>query len=303
MVGINPNFNWRSFGGETLQDVGYGLTKSPTLFGGLAAGVERSQDQQPYRDAFAAQQAKEAERQKAIADQAALRTKYADFFNTQGKPDVAKGIADGLLDPAQEYIRHITPKPAGEDFTLGEGDSRFNPDGTLKATNPKSTTPDGVNFDDTSGLRKEVYTLPSYKNYTQASPIYNAMVETAGRDSRASDLNLVYGLGKIMDPNSVVREGELFMVQGINTLPAKLVEGINSVLTGSSALSAETRRAILEEAYGRMQQYQSAFQQDAAMYNGIAGRHGIDPADVIPQFPNAQPWQPHSATDPLGIRN
>lgn len=62
-------------------------------------------------------------------------------------------------------------------------------------------------FDDISGLRKEIQQLPSYKNLSQALPIYRSMAETAGRNSKASDLNLVYGLGKIMDPTSVVREG------------------------------------------------------------------------------------------------
>lgn len=157
-----------------------------------------------------------------------------------------------------------------------------------------------VNFDDTSGIRKEVQGLPSYKNLAQASPIYQSMFETAGRNSRASDLNLVYGLGKIMDPTSVVREGEMFMVQGINTLPDKLVQGINSVLTGASTLTPETRRAILQEAYGRMKGYQDAFEADASMYRGIADRYKMNPADILPSFETAQEWQPPPEQPPVG---
>lgn len=47
---INPSFNWNRFGGEALSDIGVGLTKSPTFFGGLAAGAQRSADMQPLRD-------------------------------------------------------------------------------------------------------------------------------------------------------------------------------------------------------------------------------------------------------------
>ncbi len=65
--------------------------------------------------------------------------------------------------------------------------------------------------DVTTNLRKEVQGLPSYKNFAQAAPIYRGMTEAAGRDTKAADLNLVYGLGKIMDPTSVVREGEIVM--------------------------------------------------------------------------------------------
>lgn len=297
------------FGNLISPQVGGFIDSRRNALAGLGAGLLNGQPGAGVQaglqadDAYATQQKAEAERQKAIADQQALRAKYADFFIKQNKPDIAQGIADGVLNPGEEYIKHITPKPKGAPLTLSEGEIAVDPT-TFQtvATNPKATVPAGVGFDDTSGLRKEVLTLPSYKNLTQAKPIFDSMVETADRNTRASDLNLVYGLGKIMDPGSVVREGEMFMVQGINTLPDKLIEGINSVLTGSSSLSPETRQAILEEAYGRLKQYESAFQQDAEMYKGIAGRNKINPLDVLPQFQPSQPWQPHSAEDPLGIR-
>ena len=152
----------------------------------------------------------------------------------------------------------------------------FDPNAGEWITNPNAPAGGAVNFDDISGIRKEVQGLPSYKNLAQATPIYNSMVETAGRDSRASDLNLVYGLGKIMDPTSVVREGEMFMVQGINTLPDKVIEGINSVLTGTSTLSPETRQAILTEAYGRVKGYEDAYSTDSQSYKGLADRYKIN---------------------------
>lgn len=161
---------------------------------------------------------------------------------------------------------------------------------------------EGVNFDDISGLRKEVQGLPSYKNLAQATPIYASMTETAGRDSRASDLNLVYGLGKIMDPTSVVREGEMFMVQGINTLPDKVVEGVNSLLTGTSTLSETTRKAILQEAFGRVKGYEDAFNTDATSYRDIAGRYKINPDDVLPKFPQAQEWMPRPSKTINGVK-
>lgn len=147
-----------------------------------------------------------------------------------------------------------------------------------------------VNFDDISGLRKEVQGLPSYKNLAQAAPIYQSMFETAGRNTRASDLNLVYGLGKIMDPTSVVREGEMVMVRNTASLPDWLVGTINS-LNGGAGLTPETREAILQEAFGRVKGYQNAFDQDMSMYKGVTDRYGINQADVIPSFPQAQAWE------------
>lgn len=153
----------------------------------------------------------------------------------------------------------------------------------------------GLDFGDTSGVRKEIQALPSYKNYAQALPIYRSMVETAGRNSRASDLNLVYGLGKIMDPGSVVREGEMVMVQNTSSLPSWLTGQINA-LNGGASLDEATRRSILEEAYGRVRGYDQAFQQDTAMYQGIAERNMINPADIIPDFGTYEQWEPAEPT-------
>jgi hypothetical protein len=145
-------------------------------------------------------------------------------------------------------------------------------------------------FDDISNLRKEIHQLPSYKNVAQALPIYRSMAETAGRNSKASDLNLVYGLGKIMDPTSVVREGEMVMVKNTASLPDWL-QGAIASLNGGAALTPETRQAIMTEAYGRIQGYDSAFKQDVGQYQGIVERNKFNPADVIPDFGGYEPWK------------
>lgn len=150
-------------------------------------------------------------------------------------------------------------------------------------------------FDDISGLRKEIQQLPSYKNLSQALPIYRSMAETAGRNSKASDLNLVYGLGKIMDPTSVVREGEMVMVKNTASLP-DWFQGAIASLNGGAALTPETRQAIMREAYGRVQGYDSAFKQDTTQYQGIVERNKFNPADVIPDFGTYEPWKPADAS-------
>lgn len=48
--GLNPAFNWQRFGGNALQDIGVGLTQSPTVFGGLGRAAQINQANQPYRD-------------------------------------------------------------------------------------------------------------------------------------------------------------------------------------------------------------------------------------------------------------
>jgi hypothetical protein len=144
---------------------------------------------------------------------------------------------------------------------------------------------------DVTNLRKEVQQLPSYKNLAQAAPIYRSMHETAGRNSKASDLNLVYGLGKIMDPTSVVREGEMIMVKNSAGMSEQLLGAINA-LNGGAALTPETRQALMQEAYSRMNTYKGQFDQDMQQYRGIVSRRGYNADDVIPNVGEFSPYEP-----------
>ncbi|WP_245317560.1 hypothetical protein [Rhizobium sp. N122] len=164
--------------------------------------------------------------------------------------------------------------------------------------NPQMKEPifQGTGFkpEDVTNLRKEIQGLPTYKSYQQALPPYQSMIDTAKTDSKASDLNLVYGLGKIMDPNSVVREGEMVMVNNTSSLSDWLQGAINSV-NGGSRLEPATRTAILNEARSRMMAYRGALDNDISQYRGIIGRRGMNEADVlptlgdIPEMPNLTP--------------
>jgi hypothetical protein len=152
----------------------------------------------------------------------------------------------------------------------------------------------GYKPEDVTNLRKEIQNLPTYKSYQQAAPVYESMIDTAKTDSKASDLNLVYGLGKIMDPNSVVREGEMVMVNNTASIPDWLSGMINSV-NGGQRLTPQTRQAILNEARSRMSAYRGSLDTDIGQYRGIIGRRGMNEADVLPtlggiaEVPNLTP--------------
>ena len=226
--------------------------------------------------------------QRAIAQTLAGREFAADDRELEwGRQDALRGQDRGwqIEDRAYEEAKPDPMVNAG-------GGNIFDPNTNQWLSPPVDETAPLADFDDISGIRKEIHQLPSYKNLAQATPIYESMFETAGRSTRASDLNLVYGLGKIMDPTSVVREGEMFMVQGINTLPDKVVEGINSLLTGDSALSETTRQQLLQEAHSRMKSYEQAFASDAKSYEDIASRYRINPKDVLPSFEPSKPFEP-----------
>lgn len=135
-------------------------------------------------------------------------------------------------------------------------------------------------FESEMSLRKEFEALPEVKSYKSVIPVIDAAYETLGRDNRASDLNLVYAVGKIMDPNSVVREGEMVMVTNAGS-PATFIEGYINYLSGGGKFTPELRQELIAELQGRTtaleQQYGAAYEQFAAM----AGEYGLDAARAL----------------------
>ncbi|UXN69906.1 hypothetical protein N8A98_22305 [Devosia neptuniae] len=227
------------------------------------------------------------QREWQVADREAETAQAAADRKANFKHDYGLIEAKAATDSGQQYINvgnGMVFDTEAKDFVSPTGD------GALPA----------VDFGDTTAIRKEIQSLPSYKNYAQALPIYSSMVDTAGTDTKASDLNLVYGLGKIMDPGSVVREGEMVMVSNTSSLPDWLQGWIASV-NGGAKLTPETRKAILDEAYSRISGYDGMFKQDMQQYQGIADRYRINPDDIIPQFSPYEQWSPPDLADPAVV--
>ncbi len=135
-------------------------------------------------------------------------------------------------------------------------------------------------FKNETDLRKEFEGLPEVKNYKQAYPAYASIVDAAKRNTTQSDINIVYGLAKLYDPTSVVREGEYATVANSPNIPEK-IKGYAQFLAGGGRLSEETKKQILAEAKGRIGSYEGEVRKAKTSYEGIAKKRGMDPANVF----------------------
>lgn len=135
-------------------------------------------------------------------------------------------------------------------------------------------------FANEQGLRKEFEGLPEIKNYKQAYPAYSAIADATKRNTPQSDINIVYGLAKLYDPTSVVREGEYATVANSPNIPEK-VKGYAQYLAGGGRLSTETKNQILAEAKSRIGTYEAEAKKAKSSYEGIAKKRGMDPASVF----------------------
>lgn len=140
--------------------------------------------------------------------------------------------------------------------------------------------------EDADALRKEFAALPEVKNYKEVVPIIKAARNAA--DTPQGDINLIYAAGKIYDPNSVVREGELSLALKSQALQDKL-GGYLAQVTGGGRLTPHARQALLAELNTRVKEHESMYGKAKETYSGIAGKRGYKPEDIFVEIGDAAP--------------
>jgi len=129
-------------------------------------------------------------------------------------------------------------------------------------------------------LRTEFEALPDVKNYKQALPSFKGIEDAIKRNNPMSDINIVYGIAKLYDPTSVVREGEYATVAKAPNMPEQ-VKGWIQYVEGGGRLTPTVKQQILGEAKSRMGSYEGEYMKQAERYRDIASRSGGDPSLVI----------------------
>ena len=129
-------------------------------------------------------------------------------------------------------------------------------------------------------LRKEFADLPEVKRYKAAYPSYAAIESAAKTNNRQADINLIYGLAKLYDPDSVVREGEYNTIANSQAIP-DWVKGAAQSLIGGGKLTDNTRQQILAQARGRISTFQAEHDKARATYDQIARQRGGRPENVF----------------------
>ena len=122
-MGLPGVSEWIAPRRNTILGFASGLARGPDFSQGIAYGLEGAMQGRQQDDAYAKMQAEEAARQQQIAEATALKAKYSEFFQQQGRPDIAQGIADGILEPGATYMDFIKPKdPVKMEFRDVNGD-------------------------------------------------------------------------------------------------------------------------------------------------------------------------------------
>lgn len=146
-------------------------------------------------------------------------------------------------------------------------------------------------------LRKEIQQAPAFKTYNGAISDYNNVVRAAteGEPNNTTDLNIIYSIAKIFDPQSAVKEGELKLPNATGSFEQQLSSLYSRLFTDKGMMSAETRAHLVSEATRRVKEYKESVNVTNTQYKNLAQRAGVDPEEVIMDVPPMVPYNPADA--------
>jgi hypothetical protein len=138
--------------------------------------------------------------------------------------------------------------------------------------------------------RKEFDALPEVKNFkimrTAAQQV--RALATKSNPSATDDVAMIFSYMKMLDPNSVVREGEYATAQNATGIPEQWMNLYNRALQGNRLNPAQRKNmlATVDSVYAPQR---DAYNQVAERYRGYARDSGVNPDSV------ARTYTPDSA--------
>lgn len=146
----------------------------------------------------------------------------------------------------------------------------------VKAPPPVVEPPGGKPTDE--GLRKEWTSLT--KDYREIGNMWAKIRDAGTNPTAANDLAMIFGYMKILDPGSVVREGEFANAQNTAGVPGRIRAAYNNILKGER-LTPEQRQEFLQSAYGAVKSQLPILNNLEQQFTSIAQAGGLDPRRII----------------------
>lgn len=123
-------------------------------------------------------------------------------------------------------------------------------------------------------LRKSFETSPGVSRYREVFPTLASMKKSLNDPSVISDLDFVYGVAKILDPTSVVRESEQGNIIAAQSLPQKTLGYLNKILLGQEAIN---RPDLFRLAMRRASEFRTQAEGERQFSVARGKPHGIGP--------------------------
>lgn len=223
---------------------------------------------------------------KAAAQRQATGTKTAGGTDTGSGAGTGTGGGAGSQLTGEAFLKTLSTGDRALVLAIAEG----------RAKAPELTTKDGrrlnalvqqydPTFDGNKGGFKGEDTLRD--EFVKASgdflKIRNAygLVQAAAKDpSAGGDMALIFSFMRILDPNSVVREGEFATAQNAAGVPDRVVNLYNRLIKGER-LNPTQRADFVNQAKKIYEEQQGQHQVLESTYRDLAKRSKLNPDNVV----------------------
>ena len=132
-------------------------------------------------------------------------------------------------------------------------------------------------------FRKEFTGLKSVKDFSDISFSFSRVVNSATDPSAAGDLALIFNFMKVLDPGSVVREGEFATASNAGGVDDRVRNIYNRVIEGTR-LTEKQRADFVDRARRLYSGAEDQYMNLAGQYSTFAKNAGLVPEQVIPDF-------------------
>ena len=224
--------------------------------------------------------------QKVALAQNTIRQRQLDEEDAKRKAE-QKALFDyqySLLNEDQK--RMVDQQRAGIEIPdrkiiKGADDFNYYMDGTRVLPNVNKKIDDKTKFANADKLRDEHQKLSG--TFIDVRDAYGRILTSAEEQTAASDLSLIFNYMKMLDPGSVVREGEFANAQNSAGVPDRTRATYNNLLRGER-LAPATRTDFINQAQG-LYKTQLASQSDLDKnYQDLATSYGLDSDQVVIDF-------------------
>lgn len=251
-------------------------------------------------------------------DNATIMEAMNNPWLSEGQGRLAAGLLEQNFKKSQPDWQTFTDKNTGDVYRYNGNDPSSKPEvffdapaapqdlmnvpkgGALYDPNTKSwVTPPSAqggasmaDIDDVTKIVKMYDQAPGVSRYREIVPSLKSMQESLKDNSTISDLDFVYGVAKVLDPESVVRESEGQAVIASQSLPDQVVGQFNRILRGEQALTAKVRKDLYRLARRRGEQLRQQAQDEANYFHEFGAGYGVAPqqfrpVDALPEYNEA----------------
>ncbi len=210
------------------------------------------------------------------------RQERADAVNEAYKLAIAGGAGQSaaapevetIYDPASGLEKKVVWNPLTQQWE-DLGGTKAPPRG---ASGGGVGGPGGIKFGNEKALRSEYL-----KAVKDVGPVYDGWQRVlAGKSlgTGVGDMSMIFGYMKMLDPTSVVREGEVANARNAAGVPEQILAEYNRVV-GGGILSDEQRQQFVAAAEAAWQPFSTRLEDAKRVYGTLATEYGMDPSRII----------------------